>query len=76
MQMNVGNKCKYSWHKVTDGATGKLNGKIQKINFYEQTKQAILHEMWLKKIVTKKLMFSNFIGNCNFIVVQALHKMH
>ena len=48
MQMNVGNKRRYSWYKVTDGATGKLNGKIQKINFCEQTKQAILHEMLLK----------------------------
>ena len=54
MQMNVGNKCRYSWYKVTDGATGKVNEKIQKINFSEQTKQAILHEIWLKKIKLQK----------------------
>ena len=48
--MNVGNKCRYSWYKVTDGATGTFSGKIRKINFSEQTKQAILREMWLKKI--------------------------
>ena len=40
MQMSVGNKCRYSWYKVTDGATDKFNGKIQKINFSEQKKQA------------------------------------
>ena len=50
MPMNVGDTCRYSWHKVTDGATGKFNGKIQKNNFSEQTKQEILHEMWLKEI--------------------------
>ena len=54
MQMDVGNKCRYSRYKVTDGAKGKLNGKIKKINFSEQTKQAILHEMWLKKIKLQK----------------------
>ena len=41
---------KLKLYKVTDGATAKFNGKIQKINFSEQTKQAILHWMWLMKI--------------------------
>ena len=63
MQMNVGNECRYSWYKVTDGATGKLNGKIQKINFSEQTKQAILHEMWLKKMKLKKYTGAVFLGS-------------
>ena len=45
MQMNVGNKRRYSSYKVADGATGKFNGKLQKINFSEQAKQTILHEI-------------------------------
>ena len=64
MQINVGNKCRYSWYKLTDGATCKFSGKIQKINFSEQTKQAILHEMWLKKInLQKKYTGDVFLGS-------------
>ena len=74
--MNVGNKCRYSWYKVTDGATGKFNEKIQKINFSEQTKQAILCEIWLKKIKlqinTQEMYFQVLF--CVFIIFVAKSK--
>ena len=52
-----------------------INWKIQKMYFSEQTKQAILHEMWLKKIKLQKniqemyfkVLFCIFVPKSTFL---------